>query len=83
MYTFCEFKYVLEAILKLLWLTIELVTEIKRRPSDFKTEEEIKAIQSKDNLTLKRQLKLLKISPLTFRRWIFVRWFAVRSVHWQ
>jgi excisionase family DNA binding protein len=49
----------------------ELETEIKRRPSAFKTEEEIKAIQSKDNLTLKEAALLLNISPLTLRRWIF------------
>lgn len=49
----------------------ELETEIKRRPFAFKTEEEIKAIQSKDNLTLKEAALLLNISPLTLRRWIF------------
>ncbi len=48
----------------------ELKTEIKRRPSAFKTEEGIKAIQSKDNLTLKEAAVLLNISPLTLRRWI-------------
>jgi excisionase family DNA binding protein len=48
----------------------ELKTEMKRRPSAFKTEEEIKAIQSKDNLRLKEAAVLLNISPLTLRRWI-------------
>jgi len=48
----------------------ELETEIKRRPLSFRTEEEIKAIQSKDNLTLKEAAVLLNISPLTLRRWI-------------
>lgn len=49
----------------------ELETAIKRRPFAFKTEEEIKVIQSKDNLTLKEAALLLNISPLTLRRWIF------------
>ena len=34
------------------------------------SEEEAKAIQSKDNLTLKEAALLLNISPLTLRRWI-------------
>ena len=45
--------------------------EIKRRPFAYKTEEEIKTIQSKDNLTLKEAALLLNISLLTLRRWIF------------
>lgn len=49
----------------------ELETEIRRRPSAFKTEEEIKAIQSKNSLTLKEAALLLNISPLTLMRWIF------------
>ena len=48
----------------------ELETEIKRRPSAYIKEDELKAIQSKDNLTLKEAAVLLNISPLTLRRWI-------------
>jgi excisionase family DNA binding protein len=47
----------------------ELKTEIKRRPNAFITEEEIKAIQAKQNLTLKEAAILLNISALTLRRW--------------
>jgi len=49
----------------------ELETEIKRRPLAYIREDELKAIQSKDNLTLKEAALLLNISPLTLRRWIF------------
>jgi excisionase family DNA binding protein len=48
---------------------VELETESKRRPSAFITEEEIKIIQAKKNLTLKEAAILLNISPLTLRRW--------------
>ena len=47
----------------------ELKTEVTLRPSALKTEEEIKVIQSKDNLALK-EAALLNVSPLTLRRWI-------------
>src|SRR5665647_1968215 len=47
----------------------ELKTEIKRRPKAFITAEEIKAIQSKQYLTLKEAAILLNITPLTLRRW--------------
>lgn len=49
----------------------ELKEEIKRRPKAFVTEEEIKAIQAKENLTLKEASLLLNVSPLTLRRWVF------------
>jgi excisionase family DNA binding protein len=47
----------------------ELKTEIKRKPKTFITEEEIKAIQAKKNLTLVEAAILLNITPLTSRRW--------------
>jgi excisionase family DNA binding protein len=49
----------------------QLKTEIKRRPKAFITEEEIKAIRAKQNLTLKEAAILLNITPLTLRRWTF------------
>lgn len=48
----------------------ELKEEMKRKPKVFVTEEEIKAIQAKENLTLKEAALLLNISPLTLRRWV-------------
>ncbi|MGN6194976.1 MAG: helix-turn-helix domain-containing protein [Ginsengibacter sp.] len=47
----------------------QLKTDIKRQPKAFIREEEIKAIQAKQNLTLKEAAVLLNISPLTLRRW--------------
>lgn len=47
----------------------ELKTEIKRKPLNFITEEEIKVIQAKQNLTLVEAAILLNITPLTLRRW--------------
>ena len=47
----------------------ELKTEIKRRPKTFITEEEIKAIQANQYLTLKEAAILLNITALTLRRW--------------
>ena len=47
----------------------ELKTEIKRQPKAFITEDELKVIQAKQNLTLKEAAVLLNISPLTLRRW--------------
>ncbi len=47
----------------------ELKTEIKRTPKAFITEEEIKAIQAKKNLTLIEAALLLNVTPLTLRRW--------------
>jgi excisionase family DNA binding protein len=51
---------------------VELETEIKRRPSGYIKEHELKAIHSKENLTLKEAAMLLNISPLTLRRWILI-----------
>ena len=48
----------------------ELKEEMKRKPKAFVTEEEIKAIQAKENLTLKEAALLLNVSPLTLRRWV-------------
>jgi len=47
----------------------DLKTEIRRRPKNFITEEEIKVIQAKQYLTLNEKTILLNISPLTLRRW--------------
>ena len=44
-------------------------TETKRKPKNFITEEEIKSIQAKENLTLIEAAILLNITPLTLRRW--------------
>ena len=49
----------------------ELQTEIQRKPKAFMTEDEIKAIQAKENLTLIEAAFLMNISALTLRRWIF------------
>jgi len=46
-----------------------LKTEMKRKPKNFITEEEIKAIQAKENLTLIEAAILLNVTPLTLRRW--------------
>ncbi len=45
-----------------------LKTEIKRQPKSYVTENEIKAIHAKQNLTLKEAAILLNITPLTLRR---------------
>jgi excisionase family DNA binding protein len=47
----------------------ELITEIKRSPKGFITEDQVKAIQAKEYLTLKEGAIFLNISPLTLRRW--------------
>src|SRR5450631_2010423 len=47
----------------------ELKTEMKRKPKNFITAEEIRAIQAKENLTLIEAAVLLNITPLTLRRW--------------
>src|SRR5450631_4437111 len=46
-----------------------LKTEIKRQPKNFITEQEINAIQAKENLTLIEAAILLNVTPLTLRRW--------------
>jgi excisionase family DNA binding protein len=47
----------------------ELKISIKYKPKTFVTENEIRTIQAKENLTLKEAAVLLNISPLTLRRW--------------
>jgi excisionase family DNA binding protein len=44
-------------------------TEVKRKPQAFITEEQVKAIQAKEWLTLVEAALLLNVSPLTLRRW--------------
>lgn len=45
------------------------IEEKRRLPKAVMTEEEVKAIQAKEYLTLKEAAFLLNISPLTLRRW--------------
>jgi excisionase family DNA binding protein len=47
----------------------KMETEVKRKPNAYITEEQVKAIQAKDWLTLKEAALLLNVSPLTLRRW--------------
>lgn len=44
-------------------------TVVKREAKAFITEDEVKAIQAKEWLTLKEAALLLNVSPLTLRRW--------------
>jgi excisionase family DNA binding protein len=44
-------------------------TMVKRKPQAFVTEEQVKAIQAKEWLTLVEAALLLNVSPLTLRRW--------------
>ncbi len=48
----------------------EVKTMVKRKPEAFITEEQVKAIQAKEWLTLKEAALLLNVSPLTLRRWV-------------
>ena len=48
---------------------VEVETMVKRKPSLFINEDEIKVIQAKEWLTLKEAALLLNVSPLTLRRW--------------
>ena len=48
----------------------EVKAEIKRSQNALITEDEIKAMQAKENLTLSEAAFVLNISPLTLRRWI-------------
>ena len=45
-------------------------TEVKRKPEAFITEDQIRAIQAKEWLTLKEAAIMLNVSPLTLRRWV-------------
>jgi excisionase family DNA binding protein len=44
-------------------------TEVKRKPDAYVKEEQVKAIQTKEWLTLVEAALLLNVSPLTLRRW--------------
>jgi len=46
-------------------------TMVKREAKAFITEDEVRALQAKEWLTLKEAALLLNISPLTLRRWTF------------
>ena len=48
----------------------EVKTVVKREAKAFITEDEVKAIQAKEWLTLKEAALLLNVSPLTLRRWV-------------
>ena len=48
----------------------EVETMVKREAKTFTTEEQLKAIQAKEWLTLKEAAFLLNVSPLTLRRWV-------------
>ena len=48
---------------------VDVLTMVKRKPSSFVNEDEVRAIQAKEWLTLKEAALLLNISPLTLRRW--------------
>jgi excisionase family DNA binding protein len=43
---------------------------VKRKPEAFTTEEQVKAIQNKEWLTLKEAALFLNLSQLTLRRWV-------------
>ena len=49
---------------------VEVETIVKRDAKAFVTEDEVRAIQAKEWLTLKEAALLLNISPLTLRRWL-------------
>ena len=48
---------------------VKMETEVKRKPDAYITEEQVKAIQAKEWLTLVEAALLLNVSPLTLRRW--------------
>src|ERR1700744_3552362 len=48
---------------------VSVETMVKREARAFVNEDEIKAIQAKEWLTLKEAALLLNVSPLTLRRW--------------
>jgi len=47
----------------------KMETEARRKPEAFITEEQVRAIQAKEWLTLVEAALLLNVSPLTLRRW--------------
>jgi len=58
----------------------EVGTMVKRKPHAYITEEEVKAIQAKEWLTLKEAALLLSVSPLTLRRWTLAGKVSSRKV---
>jgi excisionase family DNA binding protein len=54
--------------------------EIKRLPKLLVTEEEIRAIQAKEHLTLKEAALLLNVSPPTLRQWVLAGKVESRKV---
>jgi excisionase family DNA binding protein len=48
---------------------VEVQTMVKREAKAFITEDDVRAIQAKEWLTLKDAALLLNVSPLTLRRW--------------
>jgi len=48
---------------------VSMETMVKRKPEAFVTEEQVKAIQAKEWVTLVEAALLLNVSPLTLRRW--------------
>jgi excisionase family DNA binding protein len=55
-------------------------TMVKRKPLAFVSEEQVKAIQAKEWLTLKEAALLLNLSPLTLRRWTLAGKIESRKV---
>src|ERR1700753_1427550 len=47
----------------------KIETAVKQKPEAYITEDQIRTIQAKEFLTLKEAALLLKVSPLTLRRW--------------
>ena len=47
----------------------KLETMVKRKPETFISEDQVRAIQAKEWLTLKEAAMLLNVSSLTLRRW--------------
>lgn len=48
---------------------VEVETMVKREAKAFISQDEVKALQAKEWLTLKEAALLLNVSPLTLRRW--------------
>jgi len=48
---------------------VDVETVVKREAKAFITEEQVRAVQAKEWLTLKEAALLLNVSPLTLRRW--------------
>ena len=59
---------------------VEVETMVKKKPSSFINEDEIKVIQAKEWLTLKEAALLLNVSPLTLRRWTLARQVKSKKV---